>query len=413
MKKLLCSLFFICSLFTPAYATDVHLAVLEATEESPEFFSEISDTNLYETPVFLEEKQDNPIVRKNSENIKFHSYVAKTFQDIYELEVENTKMVPTLLEKPLTWNINKGPVNKIHLWGGIQTNMDSHFRQGGNTDVTYRVNLVNPIFDVQLNDGKEDFRLMLNVTQPSEQPYMKYLLQDLYIQTHRIQNHRILFGNFRPGVGIEGEQSPYTLPLWTRSQISRNFSAVRKVGLRVKGNYSFVDYDLGGYSSDTYFSEFMPGAEFNGWVNVKPLAKMDEKYGQLVTGAGISTGERHNVNYLVNSAYLGYEYKKMWLRTEYANADGSNGATGLTAKHREGWHTTLGYHLTKKIELVARYDELNQDKKVSHNNRREYTAGVNYYLKGQALKLVLNYIYSQTQNKLDSHRFLVGTQIIL
>ena len=103
----------------------------------------------------------------------------------------------------------------------------------------------------------------------------------------------------------------------------------------------------------------------------------------------------------------------MWLRTEYANADGSNGATGLTAKHREGWHTTLGYHLTKKIELVARYDELNQDKKVSHNNRREYTAGVNYYLKGQALKLVLNYIYSQTQNKLDSHRFLVGTQIIL
>ena len=98
---------------------------------------------------------------------------------------------------------------------------------------------------------------------------------------------------------------------------------------------------------------------------------------------------------------------------EFAAADGSNGATGLSSKNREGWYATLGYHLSPKVEFIARYDEFDQDKKVAHNNRREYSAGVNYYIKGQALKFALNYIYCQTQNQLDSHRLLLGTQLIL
>ena len=57
------------------------------------------------------------------------------------------------------------------------------------------------------------------------------------------------------------------------------------------GNYDFVDYDLGGFSSGTYFSDFFPGAEFDGWVNIKPLAKTKGKYGILKIGGGIATGK--------------------------------------------------------------------------------------------------------------------------
>ena len=98
---------------------------------------------------------------------------------------------------------------------------------------------------------------------------------------------------------------------------------------------------------------------------------------------------------------------------EYAVANGSNGGSGLTSKHRQGWYVTLGYHLTKKLELLARYDDFNPDKKIHNNNQREYTAGINYYLKGQSLKLILNYIYCQNQAKSNSHRILLGTQIAL
>lgn len=101
------------------------------------------------------------------------------------------------------------------------------------------------------------------------------------------------------------------------------------------------------------------------------------------------------------------------MRAEYANADGSNGSTGLTSKQRQGWYATAGYHLTKKLELIARYDEFDPDKNVAHNNRREYTAGANYYIKGQALKLVLNYVYCQNQGNSDTHRLLLGTQLAL
>ena len=85
----------------------------------------------------------------------------------------------------------------------------------------------------------------------------------------------------------------------------------------------------------------------------------------------------------------------------------------LSSKHREGWYVTIGYHLTKKLELLARYDEFDPDKKIKGNNTREYTAGINYYIKGQALKLILNYIFCQNDAKPNSHRILAGFQIAI
>ena len=65
-----------------------------------------------------------------------------------------------------------------------------------------------------------------------------------------------MVGNTRPPVGYEGGASPYVLPFIARSQISRNFGTVRKLGAKVAGTYSLMDYDFGVYSSDTYFQEF-------------------------------------------------------------------------------------------------------------------------------------------------------------
>ena len=157
----------------------------------------------------------------------------------------------------------------------------------------------------------------------------------------------------------------------------------------------------------------MPGVEFDGWVNLKPLAKTNSKYGKLTTGGGIVAGNRNSTDYFVGGAYVGYTYKKFWTRMEYAISDGSNGGSGLTNKKRQGWYVTLGYHITKKLEILARYDEFDPDRTISGNNQREYTAGINYYIKGQALKLILNYIYCQNEARPDSHRILVGTQIAL
>ncbi|MBQ4598013.1 MAG: hypothetical protein IJB12_06395, partial [Methanocorpusculum sp.] len=56
-------------------------------------------------------------------------------------------------------------------------------------------------------------------------------------------------------------------------------------------------------SSDTFFEEFFPGAEFVGWINVKPLTKVGNKYGELKIGGGIDAGHRHD-NFFVTGAYI-------------------------------------------------------------------------------------------------------------
>lgn len=187
---------------------------------------------------------------------------------------------------------------------------------------------------------------------------------------------------------------------------------MRKVGARVKGNYDYIEYDLGGYSSDVYFTSFFPGAEFAGWASIKPLAKLDsEKYGVLKLGGGITTGQRHG-DYFVSGAYAGYERQKFSADFEWAKADGYNGARGFSSNKAEGFYTTLGYKITPKLQLVTRYDQFKPNVDLSVV-KREYSAGMNYFIKGQALKVMLNYIFCQNNTSKDSHRILLGTQVLL
>ena len=69
--------------------------------------------------------------------------------------------------------------------------------------------------------------------------------------------------------------------------------------------------------------------------------------------------------------------------------------------------------ITPRIQVLARYDQYTPDKDFSDDIRREYSAGVNYFIKGQALKLMLNYVFCQNDLFEDSHRVILGTQLML
>lgn len=371
-----------------------------------------------EAPIFEpKETDDIPDISKvqeiTTQHSKLYSAISKNLKDIYELEIENTRVPSCLLKDQLTFEFEKGPLKKVHFWNGLQMNLSTEIPENGDTDTKYKVGLINTFIDGQFKSEKENFRIMFDTTPQHDRSFMSHLFQDVYVDTKRIKNNRLLIGNSRPCVGYEGASSSYTLPFASRSQIARNFGTVRKTGIRLIGNYKYADYDIGGYSSQTYFKEFFPGAEFDGWFVVKPFEKYKEKYGSLKFGGGIATGKRHSTDFFVHSAYAGYEYKKFRIKTEFANANGSNGGSGLTDKKRRGWNVTAYYQLTKKLEAAARYDEFDPDRNISHNKIREYSAGINYYIKGQALRLILNYVFCQNQGAKDSHRIILGTQIVL
>ena len=440
MKKFLILVVFILFALQPAEAFQDVIAL----ETEPSSFSDTmldsieSDDNpvsgVDTKTIYKEKESENNIDTTPQNNIQLRSGIVDyrpeaagahagafllnvlkdTAKDVYELEIERTDVPSQLLKDRLTFDFEKGPLESLHLWSAYQMNFSTNIEQNADTDSTFDVGLINILFDGKFRGGKENFRIMLDPTHRSSHPdFMQTFFQDFYVESTRIPHHKILVGNSRPGVGVEGAQSPYTLSFINRSQISRNLSNMRKFGVRLRGDYSLVDYDLGMYSSSTNFTAFFPGHEFDGWVNLKPLGKTDGKYGKIVTGAGIQSGEKHGTSYYMTGAYAGYRYKRFWTKFEYADANGSNGGSGLTNARSQGMFVTVGYFLTKKLELLARYDHFDPDKNIARNNRKEITLGTNYYLKGQALKLIFNYVFCKNDNADDSHRLMVGTQIIL
>lgn len=389
MKKLLLT-FFILSV--------INVMALRAEEQPFEQPILLEEQNIEEgiKPVILEPSDVSPYTKEALRGI---------IEKDYDLNSPNG-----MFQEQLKLRLEKGPLREAGAFAGYQGNFSQTF--DSDSYAKYSPQLINIGLKGRFRSSKEGFNTLFDVT-PIHQNFFHRFVLDAWIETSRIKNNTLMFGTSRPTVGIEGGQSPYTLPFINRTQSARNFGNVRKTGLRLKGNYKYADYDIGGYSSDTWYSEFMPGVETDLWLNLKPLANLDGKYGNLNLGGGITTGERNSHDFFVTSAAAAYDYKKFWARAEYQNADGSNGASGITELKRWGYNATVAYRFTKKIEGLLRFDDFNPDKNKSHNNTREYTAGVNYYILGQTARLIFNYVFCQNQSKHDSHKLIFGTQFLL
>lgn len=352
-------------------------------------------------------------ISESGENVKEKSLKEK-LSDIYNLEVEQIDKPYFMLNEILTKKHQEQSAwESTQLWFGYNADLSNYFNEDGYKNSRYNFYAINAGLDGKLKDNKADYRIMLHYVPNAPRSFAQNLFADAYVATNAIPHHRFWLGNTRPRVGYEGGYSPYTLPFMLRSQISRNFGSVRRLGARMTGDYKLVDYDLGIYDSSTYFQAFMPGTQFIGWVNFKPLGLTDGRYGKIDLGGGIQTGNQ-DTSYRVAGAYAGYQYKKLWVNFEYSDADGYNGPVGYVVdKKASGFYSTLAYRFTPKIQALLRYDEFNPNKNISNDKKREYSAGVNYFIKGQALKFVLNYVFCQNDATKDSHRFVLGTQILL
>ncbi len=331
-------------------------------------------------------------------------------QDIKAKEVKDTDSSAYLLDGILTKKFESGPIETMHLFGYFRGAVDMDVSANG--DSIYDFNAIQAGINGKFRGGQNFYEARFRFDPVDGYSFLQTLPIDIYVANASIPHHTIILGNTRTPTGYEGSRSDSIIPLVARAQISRNFGNTRKVGLRVKGNYDLIEYDVGGYSSEAYFRSFFPGAEFAGWVNFKPLGKTKGKYGELKLGGGITAGQ-NDTNYFVSGVYAGYEYKNFMANFEWASANGYNGARGISTNHAEGFYSTIGYKITPKLQIIGRYDHYMPDKNFSNDIRREYTAGVNYFIKGQALKLMLNYIFCQNDLFEDSHRILLGTQILL
>ncbi len=318
-----------------------------------------------------------------------------------------------IFKEQLTYKYKRGILKDTTLHGHMIHTLGETFNDN-DKDFNYDTSLINVGLSGKFKSNKEKYTLLFDLTPDIFEDFSHRFVLDAHIETTRIKNHTILFGSSRPQLGYEGGNSAKTIPFLTRSQAARNFSNARKTGIKIDGRYKWVDYEVGGFSSDIQYHEFFPGVEGNVWVDFKPLANLNEKKaGKLYLGGGVSTGERNSKDFTVASSALRYDREKFWARAEYQHADGSNGGSGITERKGYGYNVTLAYRLTKKLEFLLRFDDFDKDKSIKNNNTREYTAGLNWYILGQGARIMLNYVFCENEAKKDSHRIILGTQIIL
>lgn len=306
--------------------------------------------------------------------------------------------------------------------GLIQSVTPWYFFRGAPNEVWSGANYANTFysiassslgFDGKLKDNKTAFRVMFNFGQsPEGHTFFQDAMGDNYIMRSITKNDQILVGYSRDAIGVEGANSPFILPFFNLAQITKAYSNCRSLGVKAQGQHKLYDYSAGIFSAGRNFIDYFPGAEFIGSLALKPLGLTDGKYGNLSIGGGLDAGNNMN-QYTVGTAFVDYEYKRLNVTAEYGSADGSNGMNGCTTAQSEGFYGTVAYRLTPKTQLLVRYDQFDPNKSKANDIRREYTAGVNYYIKGQALRLTLNYILYSIENGTYGSKIYAGTQIIL
>lgn len=368
---------------------------------------------LEEDDIFSQDDDFKPVILEPQERVKedVSPYTKEALKGIIEKDYDLNSSAGMFKEQ-LTFKYKKGPFKETILHGHMIHTLGETFADDDN-DFNYDTSLINVGLSGKFKSEKEKYTLLFDLTPDIFEDFSHRFLLDAHIESTRIKNNTILFGSSRPQVGYEGGNSAKTIPFLTRSQAARNFSNARKTGLKIDGKYKWVDYEIGGFSSDVRYHEFMPGVEGNLWVDFKPFANVEDKFGKLYVGGGISHGERNSTDFSVASSAIRYNKNKFWAQAEYQYADGSNGGSGLTNRKGYGYSATLAYRLTKKLEFLLRFDDFDKDKSIKNNNSREYTAGINWFILGQTARIILNYVFCENEAKADSHRLMLGTQFIL
>ena len=332
-------------------------------------------------------------------------------QKVIKTKITRTDIQSFLLEDQLTMKYNKGPIDEVQYFMGYRGAIGG-FLTPHNYSTKYD-NLTTE-FGVfgKFKNPNYDFKLKFRPIPKEGLNYIDNFIGDAYIVNEQIPHHKMITGYSRVQTGVEGGMSSFVLPFVTRSQIARAFGNSRSLSVKVIGNYNYADYSISGGSSGRYITSGFPGAEFNGWLNIKPFGSHDGKYGKLTLGGGINAGHNRN-DYKVGSMYIGYKHKRLWTNFEAAVADGYSGSEGISDKRASGLAFTLGWKFKPYLQLIGRVDSFDPDRHVHNNRRNEYTVGLNWFIKGQALKFVFNYVYCQYQNAPDGHRFIMATQVML
>ncbi len=272
---------------------------------------------------------------------------------------------------------------------------------------------VEPMITIKFNENKSKAMFDINFARKIDDYDNKFTqkISQAYISHNISNNQTILIGQgARLPNSYDGSRSLFSQEMFLKSQLGRTLGEAISVGIRNIASYKYIDYDIGIYDSTRYMKDFGKGIDFTGQIIYKPFTENNEKSGDLKIGGSYNIGKYYN-SYNMYSAFLGYKYKKFYIRTEYANADGYNGVRN-SKNNADGFYSLIMFNIHPKLDLLTRYDYFIADRNYKSSYCNEYSVGINYHLFSN-MKLMLNYVKRNYSDKIDSHMILFATRFIL
>ncbi len=235
-------------------------------------------------------------------------------------------------------------------------------------------------------------------------------LVDAYVTSNVLDNHTLQVGQARVPIGKEGTIVANDLDFIYRSQLASQFSDFRDLGVKVTGDYGFVNYDLGLYNGNLRNiadnnDDFTYGAR----IQFNPLINRSDK-GELNIGGGYFIGRDNRAlvgspNGKTLSLFGSYKINKYEVSAEFGRRDDYL----QEGRNADGLVLSNSYYITDKTQILARYDRFDPDTRAGNDRRNRYIAGVNYYL-AKHLKLMANLVHEQRKAQKDAQQLIFQTQ---
>ncbi len=358
---------------------------------------------------------------KKFKNIIFIVFVLLIFsgESSYALTEVELKKEPLSLRSNLprvegtTIFVEKGIVDRIDLLFSVSSFDEMTIESGKEFSDKVDFGSIAPGAVVHFKDKRTRFGVLFSVARNIEHNDNDFWekVAGLYLEHDLARNNHISVGNRKRLPNIyEGMMAATQHPFLVRSQIARCFGNVESFGVRNIANYKYLDYDIGFYDGSRFMNKLFNGAEFIGMVQFKPLAYFNDKYGSLKIGGSIDTGNAEG-SFNVAGANAIYNYKRLYLDFEYANANGYNRGLPVISGKYDGFYTTLGYNITDKLQVLGRYDYLKNQS--AGKESREYSAGLTYSVR-PGMNLIADYVLVDSDyEQAIQHKIYLGTRFDL
>lgn len=350
-------------------------------------------------------------------NLNFQSYAglklyAEYFNNVYYGKTEDNEKVSPVLKLFSKDGIifENSFVNSVKAGMIFSDHLDYTLTQGGKKTFTHSLNTIEPQIKVKFNENKSEAVISYNITRfikPYDNDFSEKF-SSLYIAHNINKNQKIMIGQGpRLPSTYDGSVGVYGLETVNRGLIGRNLGNVMSTGVRNIADYKYMEYDIGLYDSTRYMHDFGNGTDFTGFVMFKPFGINNESKTNFKLGASYNIG-KNDISYNMYSFRAMYDYKKLHVHGEYANADGYNSIV-ISPNKADGMNIFVSYDITPKLSLSGKYDTFTPDKNFSNKYITEYTAGLTY-IPYKNLKFILNYVRQANSSGTDSDMILFATR---